>query len=230
MQVFRSHDTVADDITCATLQSLAQEWVTINATAEYHRQVSTLGIPGCTRPGDILDLIDASDGNTANRLLYTLVTHDSYLSSRIVLQALLPKLLRTALSRCTYSGTIDDHIQTLIADLWDAIATYPAHLTEYVALNLTRRRPEPNEPHLEDLDTVASHLAAPDTDTAGSELRHILNSGIRDGLVSADEVALLIEVYIQGFSPAEAAERRGITAPAIRKRCERARTRLAALV
>lgn len=39
MLVFRSHESVPDAVTSPTLRGLAQEWVAINATAEYHRQV-----------------------------------------------------------------------------------------------------------------------------------------------------------------------------------------------
>ena len=112
--VFRSHDTVPDSVTSPTLRGLAQEWVAINATAEYHHQIAQMGIPGCSRPGDVLDLIDRSTSEVANELLYNLVVHDSYLSSRMVLQALLPRVLNIACGRVVYSGTLDDHIQTLV--------------------------------------------------------------------------------------------------------------------
>ena len=230
MLVFRSHDAVPDAITSPTLRGLAQEWVAVNATAEYHRQVAQMGIPGCTRPGDVLDLIDRSTSEVANELLYNLVVHDSYLSSRMVLQALLPRVLNIACGRVVYSGTLDDHIQTLISDVWEAIATYPEHCTRYVALNLTRRRGFIKEtddrciPVAEVYDLVDPIPAA---DDAGLELNLILEAGLSDGAVSADDVDLLLEVYIQGWSASEAAERRDVSAAVIRKRCERTRTRLA---
>lgn len=122
MLVFRSHDNVPDVITSPTLRSLAQEWVVINATAEYHRQVAQMAISECTRPGDVLDLIDRSTSEVANELLYDLDVSDSYLSSRMVLQALLPRVLNIACGCVVYSGTLDDHIQSLISDVWEAIA------------------------------------------------------------------------------------------------------------
>jgi DNA-directed RNA polymerase specialized sigma24 family protein len=229
--VFRSHDAVPDVITSPTLRGLAQEWVAINATAEYHRQVAQMGIPGCSRPGDVLDLIDRSTSEVANELLYNLVVHDSYLSSRMVLQALQPRVLNIACGRVVYSGTLDDHIQSLISDVWEAIATYPEHCTRYVALNLTRRRGFVKEtddrciPVAEVYDMVVDPISA--AEDAGLELKLILEAGLSDGAVSADDVDLLLEVYIQGWSASEAAERRDVSAAVIRKRCERTRTRLA---
>ena len=232
MQVFRAHDTVPATITSPTLRSLAQEWVVINSTAEYHRQVALLGIAGCTRPGHVLDLIDATDAAAANELLYRLVMHDSYLSSRMALQAVLPRVFRLARARAFYGGDIDDHLQTLIGDVWETIASYPEHRTKHVALNLTRARTAdrtdpPCTPVPEFFDSVIG--TEPD-DTAERDLGLVLHAGLRAGAVSVDDVELLLEIYVQGYSPTEAAERRNMTAVAIRKRCQRTRTRLATAV
>lgn len=227
MQVFRSHDTVPETITSPTLEGLAQEWVAINATAEYHRQVSQMGFTGCTRPGDVLDLIDRSDSATANELLYQLVTHDSYLASRMVLQAVLPRVLNNAIARVQYSGTLEDHLQTLIGDVWTAIADYPAHSTKYVALNLTRRRGFEDDDDrcgpLGDFDP-GYHESGPE-----HELKLLVHSALTEGRVAAHDIELLHEIYIQGYSAIEAAERRHVKADVIRQRCSRTRARLAAV-
>lgn len=232
MQVFRSHDTVPASITSPALRSLAQEWVTINATAEHHRQVAQLGVPGCSRPGDVLDLIDAADDVTANDLLYRLVMHDSYLSSRMALQAVMPRVFKVARGRATFDGHFEDHLQALICEVWETIASYPEHRTNHVALNLTRTRA---------LDRTGDSLCAPvaeffdsvigtetDDDTPERELDWVLHAGLHSGAVSEADVELLLEVYVQGYSATEAAERRNMTSVAVRKRCERIRTRLAA--
>lgn len=232
MQVFRSHDTVPASITSPALRSLAQEWVTINATAEHHRQVARLGIPGCSRPGDVLDLIDAADSVAANDLLYRLVMHDSYLSSRMALQAVMPRVFKVARGRATFDGHFEDHLQALICEVWEAIATYPEHRTNHVALNLTRTRA---------LDRTGDSLCTPvadffdsvigteTDDTSERELGWVLHAGPDSGVVSEADVELLLEVYVQGYSATEAAARRNMTSAAVRKRCERTRTRLAAV-
>lgn len=232
MLVFRSHDVVPESITSPTLIGLAEEWVAINATAEYHRQVAQMGFPGCTRPGDVLDMIDSStDVLECNDVLYRLVTHDSYLSSRMVLQALLPRILKIALGRAARSETLEDHLQILITEVWESIASYPAHCTRYVAYNLTRRHGFPQETD-DRCVPVAEIYETADTTAAEAELELnlLLDAGLRAGAVSSEDVDLLLEIYVQGYNATEAAKPRNVSAAAIRKRCQRALSRLSASV
>lgn len=233
MLVFRSHDAVPEGIRCATIAGLAQEWVSINKTSG--GQVARLGFINCLRPGDVVDLIDRSPREVQNRMLHTLITHGSYLASRIVLQALLPKLLGIARSRASYSATLDDHMQGIISDLWQAIADYPVHRTTHVAMNLVcmaRRAFEPlTQPHRE-LDEETATRAVLRDDTAANfeqQLQELFDAGLQQGVVTTEELTLLREVYLEGISSAEAASRRGITGPNVRKRCERIRGRLATI-
>lgn len=232
MLVFRSHDTVPSTITSPTLQGLAEEWVAINANADHHRQVSQMRLPGCTRPGDVLDLIDRTDRETSNDILYRLVTSESYLAWRMALQAVLPRILGFAVGRRVYSGSLEDHLQELIGEVWEAIGSYPEHCRQHVALNITRRRHpvEGKDVRLVPADTdLRIPVADPDIDDSATELRLLIHAGLREGAVAPDDVELLTEIYIDGYSAAEAAERRSVSPAAIRKRCERTRTRLAAV-
>lgn len=233
MLVFRSHDAVPDGIRCATIAGLAQEWVTINRTSE--GQVVRFGFSDCFRPGDVVDLIDRSPREVQNHMLHSLITHGSYLSSRIVLQALLPKLLGIARSRASYSATLDDHMQGIISDLWQAIADYPVHRTTHVAMNLVcmaRRAFEPiAQPHRELDEEMASQAVLRDDITANFEqqLQELFDAALQQGAVTPEELTLLKEVYLEGVSSAEAASRRGISGPNVRKRCERIRGRLSTI-
>lgn len=235
MLVFRSHDEVPEGITCSTLIGLAQEWVAINTAAEYHHQVSRFGFEGCLRPGDIVDLIDRSPREVQNQMLHTLITHDTYLSSRILLQALLPKLLGIARSRASYSASLDDHLQGIISDLWQAISEYPVHRITHVAMNLigmARRAFQPvGEPHRE-LNEMTVTQAVLHEDTPQDhqqQLQELFDAGLRQGTVTTEELELLTEVYLEGVSSAEAAAKRNLTGPNVRKRCERIRGRLASV-
>lgn len=227
MKVFRSHDTVPDHIDSPTLRALAEEWVAINANADHHYEIAQLGLPGCTRPCDVLDLNDAlSSGEEANRILYKLVTSQSYLCWRIALQAVLPRILLLAMSRNAISGGLEDHLQDLIGGVWEEIGSYNPNNKNYVALNITRRRPTKPD-HLVLRENVDDHAVAPETELAASELRLLFRDGLRMGAVTEDDVELLTEIYIEGYSTRQAADRRNATPVAIRKRCERTRTRLA---
>lgn len=235
MQVFRSHTTVPESITSPTLRGLAEEWVRINESAEYHRQVQALQIAGCLTPGDVVDAIDAGTHEQQNQMLLRLMESDSYLATRIALQALLPRIVRDAQRRWRIIEglAIDDHIQTLISEVWDRAANYPLHRTKHVAMELLRpfKRSaqdlfEESLPLLlsEDHEAKTPPEAATDPSTV---LERVLEGGLEYGLVTTQDLELISAIYIKGHASSAVAAAQGLSYAAVRKRCQRIKERLA---
>ena len=132
--IFRSHHQVPEAQTCPTITALLQEWVTINQSVEFTRQVPNLGplFVTCTTPGDVVDLLDRTSYPHLDELLHALVKEGSYLAHRILLQAFLPKLLKKALKRAWLpnSGELDDHLQDCISDFCRSARTTRTHGTD----------------------------------------------------------------------------------------------------
>jgi hypothetical protein len=115
------------------------------------RQCSDGGAPrrpwsGFSLPGQIVDAIDAAGHDRTNELLLALIRlfqNGHQLAGRVVLQALLPKLAKTAThagGMCTSSSDTwaEDRRHITIAEFWDVMADYPVHRrTSSVASNLS---------------------------------------------------------------------------------------------
>lgn len=236
-KVFRSHHAVPDVPMSPTLLGLAKEWVAINGAAEYHSQVRRLNIEGCNTPGDLVDLIDSSPTEQKNQILHALIVADTYVSTRVILQAFLPRLLNQAQRRSWYGGTLEDHLQEMISELWQRVAEYPRESTAARWTTFTTQRLQPSRFVPEDeqhLPLEEDHLelpTAPEDTTATQILEDLFRAGLDRGLVTADDLELLNELYlgIQEITSAEVASNRGCSAAAVRKRSERIKKRLALL-
>ena len=132
-------------------------------------------------------------------------------AGRIVLQALLGKMVRLALSDA--DASLDDYL----AAAWERIATYPlTSRRSSVAANLAldtlkavkreQRRPAP----------------APLVTPRGPDAASILDTAARLGLIDEAAVSTLTTVYLEGCSGSDAARRLGTTPGAVRVRCHRA--------
>ncbi|MTG89425.1 hypothetical protein GJV82_10780 [Cellulosimicrobium sp. BIT-GX5] len=93
-------------------------------------------LTGLTRPGDIVDAIDAGNYTRTNELLLALIRlfqNGQQLAGRTVLQAMLPKLTRMAnAARDDKVSPIgaghdshEDGRHIVIAEFWDVMAHYP---------------------------------------------------------------------------------------------------------
>jgi DNA-directed RNA polymerase specialized sigma24 family protein len=96
-------------------------------------------------PGQIVDAIDAAGHDRTNELLLALIRlfqRGHQLAGRVVLQALLPKLAKTAThagGMCTSSSDTwaEDRRHITLAEFWDVMADYPVERrTSSVASNL----------------------------------------------------------------------------------------------
>jgi|GEM_PF-2168750 len=239
-RIFRCHLEVPDSIASPLLRRLASEWVDLNHDELCRVQLSRLDLAGCVTPGEVVDRIDLSATEEQNRLLLVLIEARTYLASRMVLQALLPGILNVARSRKLLSRDAQDEcLQMLIADLWEAVDRYPTSQRTHVALYLLRkvRRtgrglvPE-NHLGLEQIPEKAL-TTADDTDEAVerlkviAELERIFDLALYYGVVTQDDLELLRETQLSGKVSREVAAERGLTAAAVRKRCERIRKNLA---
>lgn len=140
-RLFRQHDTAPQNVKSRLLQQLTQEWAALHAQPSTTRIVRRWArdehvLTGLTRPGDIVDAIDAGDYARTNELLLALIRlfqNGQQLAGRTVLQAMLPKLTRMA------SAARDDKVSPIgaghdshedgrhivIAEFWDVMAHYP---------------------------------------------------------------------------------------------------------
>lgn len=238
--IFRSHHDLPADACCATIEALLSEWVSLNDD-DHTARLSRLHplLLACSTPGDVVDLIDRSSSTDANTILYALVMEGSYLARRIVLQALLPKLLNDTLriARKTREN-LDDCLQDRISDFWNACTTYNAASTQWVALNLTRtRNGRHTTPEITEVlyANITDNLLTPATTGASNEadntawLNRLLTTALDNGAIDVDDIELLEKIYVEGYTSTELAHEWGLTPASVRKRCQRARQHLAAI-
>lgn len=232
--IFRSHTAVPDTPVCATVAALLHEWVSINRSGDVTQQVQLLGpsFVTCRTAGDVVDLIDRSPGHVSNQMLYSLVMAQSYLAHRILLQALLPKLLNNALRRARYEGQLDDHLQDCISELWEACASYPPQSTNHVVRNLTRT-PYVSRRSVRETVAFVDQLEVPHPEqhdtNASDRLAELFDMALNEGQVSMEDLDLLRLVYLEEHTSREVAGMLGVSADSVRKRCQRIKQRLAAV-
>lgn len=150
-RMFRQHDVAPADVVSPLYRQLTQEWADLHSAPSTSTAVRRWGrtekaLAGFTLPGDIVDAIDAAGTDRTNELLLALIRlfqRGHQLAGRVVLQALLPKLAKTAThagGMCTSSSDTwaEDRRHITIAEFWDVMAEYPAdRRTNSVASNLT---------------------------------------------------------------------------------------------
>ena len=149
-RMFRQHDVAPADVVSPLYRQLTQEWAELHATPSTPATVRKWGrgekaLAGFTLPGEIVDAIDAAGHDRTNELLLALIRlfqRGHQLAGRVVLQALLPKLAKTAThagGMCTSSSDTwaEDRRHITLAEFWDVMADYPVdRRTSSVASNL----------------------------------------------------------------------------------------------
>jgi len=164
-------------------------------------------------------------------------------AARVVLERVLPTLVRSAIRRvlasnCPFAPALDD----LVASAWLVIVNYPLdRRPAKVAVNIVRdaeyrqfgyvpaavRASVPAPVHA--LPARPAGLAgqpADDVDPAAVEVLGLLAEAVRAGLPAAD-ARLLAELVVFGRTPEEVAARDGVTGRAVRFRRRAAIDRLA---
>ena len=136
-RLFRQHDHAPQDVVSPLFRQLTQEWADLHATPSITTTVRRWArteavLIGFTRPGDIVDAIDAGTNTQKNELLLALIRlfqGGQQLAGRIVLQALLPKLAKTAAHATGCTSSVDtwteDRRHITLAEFWDVMARYP---------------------------------------------------------------------------------------------------------
>jgi DNA-directed RNA polymerase specialized sigma24 family protein len=205
-------------------------------------------LPGWSRQYEVLveyqsldDLLAAVQGHPDAILgaLLTEVSNGDQLAGRVVLQALLGRIVRMA-ARDPVAG-VDDYV----AELWSRIRTYPlAARPDRIAANLSmdtlkavhaERRwlrkgevtPWPPEAFWDERSDRADVAAARDAEPQLSAAS-VLQAGRDRALIDDLTHALLVSVYVHELNGLEAAERHWISPASVRVRCSRAVRRLAA--
>lgn len=251
MLVFRAHEEVPSTITYPALRQLAAEWVNLNETISTS-VIARFGIEGCYRAGDIVDRYDSVDFAGQDEILHALLFSQpgSTIGRRIVLQALLPRIFNQAW-KLTHRGinlgtspssVFEERLHYLIADVWTVLGDYLPTSRSSIAQTIIHRAKArffeelPNEVSVDAQDIVDSdgeRLWLPEeTSDFAEELDAVFREGLAQGVVAEEEVALLRRVYLvddvtSGIS--QAADEHQVSRACIRKRCERARKRLATI-
>jgi len=168
-RMFRQHDAAPDGVVSPLYRQLTQEWAGLHAMASTETAIRRWGrtekvLAGFTQPGQIVDAIDSADYDRTNEILLALIRQfqrGHQLAGRVVVQAMLPKLAKTAThagGMCTSASDTwaEDRRHITIAEFWDVMATYPVERrTNSVASNLAldtlhrvtgARRPAPDLP------------------------------------------------------------------------------------
>ena len=197
-------------------------------------------LPEC---GSLDDLLAAAQGQPDAILgaLLTEVSTGDQLAGRLVLQALLGRIVRMS-SRDPAAG-VDDYI----AALWCQIQTYPlASRPVRIAANLSmdtlkavhgERRwlregevtPWPPEVFWSERPwTGAARATGGGHDSNQLSAAGVLRAGRNRALIDDATHALLVSVYVDELSGSEAAKQHSTSAASVRVRCSRAVRRLAA--
>lgn len=168
-RMFRQHEVAPDGVVSSLYRQLTQEWARLHAAPSTAAAVRRWGrrepaLAGFALPGEIVDAIDAAGHDRTNELLLALIRlfqRGHQLAGRVVLQALLPKLAKTAThagGMCTSSSDTwsEDRRHITIAEFWDVMSDYPVdRRTSSVASNLAldtlhrvtgARKPTPDLP------------------------------------------------------------------------------------
>lgn len=264
-QLFRDHDSdVVPGLTVALYHDLAREWATLQTLASSRTRLRQWGrryplLAGCDRPGDVVDLIDRSSLDDKDAILHALLTQfqaGQQLAGRIVLQAMLPKLVGIATAHLRRSAAVgalelDDAHGEVIGEFWTVMSDLPLRRTHKLAANLTREleralikpRTLTARPHdpvaINERRDQATSSAEDDASPtvrgvrADDDLRQVLTWALDRHIITADQACLLGEIYLadnQSRATAARATADGVTPAAIRKRCQLAKDAIVAAV
>lgn len=220
----------------AVLRRMDVEWSALQhdeqAVASCRRWAAgSDALAGCTRPAEVLDRVARAPDVVLGHLLGELAAGER-LAGRVVLQALLPKVVRMAAVDRT--AGVDEYVTAM----WCEIAAYPlARRPTSVAANLAldtlkavRRERYPvvdvvTSPHLVVLAAdrrPAQVVGSPSRGTRRVDVVEVLAQARHHRLLDAATGALLHSVYADGLTGESAARRHGLSPGAVRTRCSRA--------
>jgi hypothetical protein len=219
----------------AVLRRMDVEWAALQederAAAGCRRWASGAeALAGCASPAEVVARVGAAPDAVLGHLLGEAAAGDR-LAGRVVLQALLPKVVRMA--SVDRGAEVDDYLTAM----WCEIAAYPlARRPSSVAANLAldtlkavRRERHPaadlaTPPHLVVVaaDRRPARLVGPSPYGAGPSVAHVLARARRHLLVDPAVSDLLQSVYADGLSGESAARRHDLSPGAVRQRCSRA--------
>lgn len=218
----------------AVLRRMDAEWAALQEDAQAVEAcrwwaAGAAVLVGCTTPGEVLARVTTAPDAVLGHLLHEASAGDR-LAARVVLQALLPKVVRMA--SVDPGAAVDDYVTAM----WCQIVTYPcARRPASVAANLAldtlkavrrERRPAADlatPPHL----VVVAADRGParvvgSSSSAGPCVAHVLEGARRHRLVDPATSDLLHSVYADGLSGELAARRHDLSPGAVRQRCSRA--------
>jgi hypothetical protein len=224
----------------AVLRRMDAEWAALQedepAAATCRRwSVAAPDLAGCVRPADVLARVPAAPDEVLGHLLAEAGTGD-VLPGRVVLQALLPKVVRMA--AVDPAAEVDDYITAM----WCEIASYPlARRPSSIAANLAldtlkavrqERHPAVDVVTAPDLVLLAAdrrpgRVVGRPPGSGGPSITGVLDRAEHHRLVDRTTSELLRSVYAEGLSGESAARRHGLSPGAVRLRCFRAVTVLA---
>lgn len=217
------------------LRRLDVEWAALQedarAVAACRRWASGATVlAGCVTPAEVLARVAAAPDVVLGHLLREAAAGDP-LAGRVVLQALLPKVVRMA--SVDQRAEVDDYVTAM----WCVIAAYPvARRKASVAANLAldtlkavRRERGPvvdlaTPPHLVVVaaDRGPARVVGSSPRAAGPSVAQLLERARRHRLVDPPTSDLLHSVYAEGLSGELAARRHELSPGAVRQRCSRA--------
>lgn len=209
----------------------AESAATVSAALDGWRRDPRSGLRTVGALSGILAAVERAPDQVLGFLIAAAQTGDG-VAGRVVLQALLPKLVLIARSQQRAQLPMEEVVSEACAILWERVACYPlASRPAAVAANLaldtlkTLRRqhhsPEPPTPvaFLSNAVSTASHAAVSD------ELAAVLTNACRLGVIEPEEAVLLTRVYQYDQTEACAFEL-GVSPGAVRKRCSLLKARL----
>lgn len=219
----------------AVLRRMDVEWAALqeddDAGDACRRWASTAAVlVGCATPAEVVARVGAAPDVVLGHLLGQAVAGDR-LAGRVVLQALLPKVVRMA--SVDPGAEVDDYLTAL----WCEIAAYPlARRPTSVAANLAldtlkavrrERRPVADlatPPHLVVVaaDRGPGRVVGASPHGPGPSVTHVLDRARGHRLLDPATSDLLQSVYADGLSGESAARRHDLSPGAVRQRCSRA--------
>lgn len=152
-------------------------------------------------------------------------------ASRVVLQAMLPKLVLLARSQQRARIPFEEVLAGAVAALWERVATYPLlSRPQKVAANLALdtlkalRAGQVEDARSVPVPDLEGHQEAVET-PLDDELGLVLTRAVDLGVITSEEARLLVLVY-RHDQPDVAAAELGISPGAVRRRCHSVKARL----
>jgi hypothetical protein len=240
---------------------LIEEWSRLCTQPSTSRQLRRWAIsePALADAGSLQELlmqIDEGSRQVDDAMLGALVRlfhAGQTMAGRVVLQAMLPKLIRFArTTRPTRDGGAGaDHRQVIVATFWSVLASYPINrratsVASGLALDtLNKLTAELRGNTFEEVPVDPQHLTVAVQEqvedipgpagsiSADADLLEVIAWGLDTEVLTKADAAMLVQVYLPQpgqNGTAAAAEQLGLSPATVRQRCSRARRRLVTAV